>query len=104
MHALPFLPSHMADDLTKALIRLQHVTHEPWAVDWQRFGLVCKHGVLVNHWHVLAGSATVLHELITARHATASVHGSRTQLQERPQGWMKLLFRTRAQKSGTAAR
>ncbi len=79
---IPHLASHVADDLTEAVIRLQHLTHEPWTVDWQRFGLVCKHGVLVSHWDVLAGSAAVLAGLMANRHA--HVHRSRTQGQQRP--------------------
>jgi len=82
MHVLSYLSSHMADDLTEAVARLQHVTHEPWTVDWQRFGLVCGHGVLLNHWHVLTASAAVLAGLIADRHAVTRAPRSRRCLQE----------------------
>jgi len=99
MHTFPYLSSQVAEELTQALLRLQHITHEPWTVDWQRFGLVCRHGLLVNHWHVMAGSAAVLAGLIANRHD--EVHRSRTQRQQHPQRWTKLCFRTITHKLGT---
>ncbi len=93
MHVLAYLASPMADDLNKAVARLQHVTHEPWTVDWQRFGLVCRHGVLVNHWHVLAGSIVALTGIVASRHA--EVDSSRTQRRECSQRRTGFLFWTK---------
>ncbi len=67
MHVLTYLVSLMADDLYKAAAHLQHITHEPLTVDWQRLGLVCNHGVLVNLWHVLAGSLVALTGITASR-------------------------------------
>ena len=71
MQALPYLLSRTADELLKAAIVLQQTTHETWTVDWERFALVCKHGVAVTHWSTLAKPAAMLNAFVTARHARA---------------------------------
>ena len=60
MQPLPYLSSQTDDELVKGLVRLQQVTHEPWMVDWEKFALVCRHGMLIPLWSVLANPIAAL--------------------------------------------
>lgn len=76
MNALPYVSPKITSDLLDATIRLQQITHEPWTVDWSRFALVCRHGVVITHRSVLACRPVELHGLVARRHdsANARVH------------------------------
>ena len=52
-----------------AVARLQHLSHEPWAIDWIKCALICKHGVAVNNLDALAMGVEVLHELLDRHHS-----------------------------------
>ncbi len=77
MQALPFALSQLTDDLLRATIRLKQVTHEHWTIDWDRFALVCKHGVAVSCWWALASPAPTLGDLVARRHDTSRMLPSR---------------------------
>ena len=72
MNAIPYLTSPMTNELLKATRRLEQVTHENWTVDWERFALMCSHGVRVQHRSVLGCSPDSLRNEIGARHEKAS--------------------------------
>lgn len=67
-YVLPYLSTPMADELLRATRRLQEVTHEHWTVDWERFALVCPHGVRVQHRSALLSPPHVLRRVIAGRH------------------------------------
>ncbi len=50
--------------------RLQHLSDEPWAIDWIKCALVCKHGVAVNNLDAMAMGVEVLRELLQRYHFT----------------------------------
>ena len=74
MNALPYASSKITSDLLDATIRLQQISNERWTVDWSRFALVCRHGVVITHRSVLARPAVDLLGLVTRRHEAAQAH------------------------------
>ncbi len=74
MNALPYVSSKITSDLLDATIRLQQISNERWTVDWSRFALVCRHGVVITHRSVLARPAVDLRGLVTRRHDAAQAH------------------------------
>ena len=74
MNALPYVSSKISSDLLDATIRLQQISNEPWIVDWSRFALVCRHGVVITHRSVLAHPQVDLGGLVTRRHDAAQAH------------------------------
>ncbi len=77
MHTVPYMFSQMTKDLVSASIRLQQATHEAWTFDWERFALVCRHGVAVAHRSALAKPMDELREFVTGLHAAVGVRRSR---------------------------
>ena len=74
MNALPYVSPKITSDLLDATIRLQQISNEPWIVDWSRFALVCRHGVVITHRSVLARPPVDLRGLVTRRHDAAQAH------------------------------
>ena len=73
MYAVPYLLSQIADGLLKASVRLQGITREPWTVDWEKFALVCRHGVVISPGSALADSTAALLSSIERQHAITKV-------------------------------
>ena len=72
MNESPAISSTLSSKSLDAVARLEHLSHEPWAIDWIKCALICKHGVAVNNLDALAMGVDVLRELI-ARHHSAIV-------------------------------
>ena len=71
MHALPYVSSKITSDLLDATIRLQKISNEPWTVDWSKFALVCRHGVVITHRSALTRQMAELRGLVSRRHEAA---------------------------------
>lgn len=50
MNVVSYLLSRVGDQLLPALDHLQENSNEPLTVDWDKFALVCGHGVAVGLW------------------------------------------------------
>ena len=57
----------------EAATKLEHLAHEPWAIDWIKNALVCKHGVAVNNLDAIALGVEILRELIHHHHAAINL-------------------------------
>ncbi len=67
MNVMRCLPSSIADQLRTALDHLQENGGEPLRVDWEKFALVCGHGVAVSLWSLSEKTTSDLGEV--SRHA-----------------------------------
>ena len=68
MNESPTTSSGVNSRSLTAADRLQHLTDEPWAIDWINSALVCKHGVAVNNLDAMAMGVKVLRELLQRYH------------------------------------
>ena len=53
----------------EAATKLEHLSHEAWAIDWIKNALVCKHGVAVNNLDAIVLGIEILRELIDHHHS-----------------------------------
>ena len=68
MNESPTTSSGVNSRSLTAADRLQHLTDEPWAIDWIKCALVCKHGVAVNNLDAITLGVEVLRELLQRHH------------------------------------